>query len=381
MFKSKRKRVVIITAAVILIAAAILCGIFLPPAIERRRTAAKSEHFTVTAAMYRYFTRDSFYNQLENYGQIYRDYYGIDEKTDLAAVMYDETTTWAAFFDAQNRVRLQSILAFAESAVDENTAQIDTNAADISSKIADLTAKARANGIKPAAYLEERYGKGVRESDIRSMESILALATARKEEITAAITVTDAEVQAYVAENERDLLRTDLLFYIFEAPVKPHGFDPATAAAYENAKAENLRLANELAAMTSPEGFTEWVRERETALAEAKGEPLTSGAWEEIRRDITYLDLEWDRAKEFDAGDGMLTRTAGECYLTPDENTGSVGVVYVIAPPRLPDASTETAETALRAAKFKEAETAVTAAYAPGVTVIEDTLAVVRGVF
>lgn len=366
--KASRRAWWIVLAAVAVIAL-VIGGLALGlPALRRGRTVAASPHYTVTAGMYSYYYYDALYAQLQgDYRPVY-EYYGIDETTDLTALEYESGKSWAAFFDESTRPRISAILCFAEAAIDEGITLTAEEEQEIGNAIKSETDKARAAGKKPSDYFAERYGKGVGEADIRAMKEIVALADHRAALLRETLTVEQSAIEDYAEAHPDDFLQADFLYYVLEAPDRTGMNEEEFAVA----KAENLSRAAELASLTTAEAYTEWVKQRETALAAEKGEELTDGDWAEIKADFTYLQTDWSYAYEVDAS--MKTRKAGERFLTPDENTGSCGVVFVIDPPHRSADWKESVRGVLLSVAYQEAEGKLGASYADRVTLREDTL-------
>ena len=204
--------------------------------------------------MYSCFFYDSVERQLTGgYKQVY-EYYGITADTDLKTVKYSEEQSWFDFMEETTAKRLQTMLSYAESALEAGFS-LDPTAGE--ETVADLRAKAAASG-KGEGYLA-RYGKGVSYEDIAKMEQIRALADARSTQLAGEIVVTDEQIAAYAAEHEEKLLRAELCFYLLE---------PTEAISDKAALREK---ADQLASCNTPELYSAWVRAYENELAAASG--------------------------------------------------------------------------------------------------------------
>lgn len=313
--KSSKKGLVILCVVLAVAIAVIAAAAILPGVIRRRQPAAKTAHFKVTAPMYSYFFYDSVEKQLTGgYKQVY-EYYGITADTDLRTVKYSEEQSWFDFMEEATAKRLQTMLSYAESAIDAGFT-LDPTAGD--ETVADLRAKAAASG-KGEGYLASRYGKGVSYEDIAKMEQIRALADARSTQLAGEIVVTDGQIAAYAAEHEEKLLRADLCFYVLE---------PTEAISDKTAlreKADQLASCNTLAL------YSAWVRAYENELAAASGgAPLTDDEWEEVYHDFYYEKLDYEATTQIDPN--YRDRAPGETLVSVDEKTGSCGVLLALSP-------------------------------------------------
>lgn len=313
--KSGKKGLVILCVVLALAIVAIAAAAILPGVIRRRQPAAKSAHFKVTAPMYSYFFYDSVERQLTgSYKHVY-EYYGITADTDLRTVKYSEEQSWFDFMEETTAKRLQTMLSYAESALD---AGFSPDPAAGEEKLADLRAKAAASG-KGEGYLASRYGKGVDYEDVAAIEQIRQLADTRSAQLAGEIVITDEQITAYAASHEEKLLRADLCFYVLE----PTAAISDKAALRE--KADQLASCNTLAL------YSAWVRAYENELAAASGgAPLTDDEWEEVCHDFYYQALDYEATLRIDPN--YRDRTPGETLVSVDEKTGSCGVLLALSP-------------------------------------------------
>ena len=279
---SKNYTSIIAVIVTVIVAAALIFGAVSASGITlRTRTTMQSDNFKVTGTMMSYFAHTvyssfvseyeemygSYLESLSSYGYTIYDMIGIDPNKSLKDQVYNESTgeTWYDYFMTEAREQTEQLLLYCEGAKAAGIELDEADMQEIDSSVALLSAYASYYGYSTNSYLANLYGKGVNEKDVRNAMKLSVLATKFTEKLVAEFeeAATDADVEAFYAENTNDYLSADYLSYTFtaELPAAAEGATEEDLAAarekYTADKAAADEAAKALQAATTEEGFRE----------------------------------------------------------------------------------------------------------------------------
>jgi len=218
----------------------------------RSTDVVESDNYSVDAAMLSYYFY-GYYNSFLNYVGNYASAFGLDTTKSLKDQAYGETTFFDYFMESALD-QAENIVLFCEEADARGITLDDEDHAAIDESFEELAAAAIEYGYTPATYISMIYGAGVKEKDVRRAMEYSALASkcaaAVDEEIRAG--VTDADIDAYFAENTNDFLYADILSHTVTVALendKEEGYDYAAEKAEADAliaKLAEAKTAEEL---------------------------------------------------------------------------------------------------------------------------------------
>jgi len=258
-FKKKKQKksapTWVYTAAVVLVLV-LLVGVLAGSMISnsgmflRATDVVEGENYSVDAAMLSYYFY-GYYNGFLNQFGTYASYFGLDTSKSLKDQAYGESTFFDYFME-QALAQAENTVLFCEEADARGIKLTDEDYAEIDASLEVLTEVAIEAGYTPATYVSMVYGSGVKEKDIRRAMEYSALAAKCAEIIDEEIKagVTDADIDAYFAENTNDFLSADVLTHTITVALendKEEGYD------YAAKKAEADALIAKLAAAKTPD--------------------------------------------------------------------------------------------------------------------------------
>jgi len=262
-----KKAIIISAVAIVLIVALSFCitafydsGIML-----RSRTAIESDNYEINNAMMSYYLYKNINTELDTYGYYYQYYYNLSLTQSLKSQSYNDEMTWFDYFLSNTVNEIATVLLLAEHAKDNGMALDADELAAVDEAVHELEHEAEDYGISLEEHIEERFGRGVKESDIREAIEIYNLANKNYEQIIASFTYTDEELQAHYDANTKNFLYADYKYYVFDSE----------------------EAANKAAAAKTAEEFGNVVKEYLAAYKDADGNGYTE---DEIKQKI------WDTA-------------------------------------------------------------------------------------
>lgn len=312
--RNQRKKQNIIKAAVtaaiaVVLIAALSIGIsaYLDSGSKlRSKNAITSDSYEINNAMMSYYLYKNINAELDNYGYYYQYYYNLSLTDSLKEQLYNEEMTWFDYFLTNTANEISTVLLLAENAK-ENGMTLDADElAEIDETISDLEIEAEEAGKTLNKYIASRFGRGVKESDIREALEIYNLAFKNYEAIIDSFTYTDAELDQYYDEHTTDFLYVDYKYYIFD--------DEAAA--------------NKAAAATTADEFEAAVKEYLKADTEAS---YTENELKEKLWDTSAYKYSYNTSDEFGAWAFADGRKAGDTTVVA-ESTGKYSAYYMVNP-------------------------------------------------
>lgn len=248
--------------------------------LPRIRTAAKSDNYKISGSEMTYFlnvNKNTYISTLSSVGGTsYLQSLGLSGDTSLTALKstvcsLDTTgkTTWFDYFADQTKTQVESILVLCEAAKAEGMKLDDSELDTIKQSVKDiktaceeyakLYAASGYTGYTASYIFNQEYGAGVSEANIRHAMELQALATKYRNAYLERTKdgITDEEIDKYVKDNPAKLLTADIISYTFTAELDIAGAEATDEekAAYETAKANAKKLAEELAAAADKDAF------------------------------------------------------------------------------------------------------------------------------
>ncbi len=281
--------------------------------VPRVSTAVRSNNFKLNGSEMTYIindTKNSYVNTLSAYNLL--STYGISDTTleglKSQTCYFDTTMSWFEYFADLGKSSAENILVLCEAAKAEGVSLDDDEKQQIADTIKanreaaeEYAIQYALQGYTTSYVLTQQYGTGVSESNVRSVLELQALAqkylNIYKERVTNSIT--SDELAEYLAQNPDKLLSADILSYDFVAELEIEGPEATDEenAAYETAKENAKKLAEELAACTSREDFVaKAVEYITTTYATEQYESLyESNMKDEVAETVSGLDRETNK--------------------------------------------------------------------------------------
>ncbi len=249
----------------------------------RVRTAAESDDFEVDGTMMSYFVNSMYSNYMSNWmtyvqqlgvdsSQVQSYAYmfaGIDPNTSLKKQVMDTESgqTYFQYFAEQAKAYVEELLIYCQAAKAAGVELDEDDKASIDATIENMKALATYYGYSFNSYLNEQYGRGVREKDVRRALELGTLyskyATQLSEEFYDAST--DEKVNAFFSANEKTYINADYLAYTLTVKKDTAASteeDKAQADSdYTALKAEKDAIAAELAALKTPDEFKAYIKD------------------------------------------------------------------------------------------------------------------------
>lgn len=300
----------------------------------RDRVGLSSEHYQFNNAMMSYYFRNALTTWYSNmYSNLYTQlgpsmmsYYS-SMLPDLTRPLRDQTSyadqslTWYAYFMNTAISDVTSMLVLAEAADDAGLSIDDEDRQLIDHQIDTMTNAAEEQGISFDKFLNENYGLGVKESDIRDVLELYYLSRKFYYKQYNEIEVTDQEIADKLAED-------------------PDAYNVVDYKYYRISKSDdndNLVPAKTFLNADTPEKFDEAIR---SVLSE--DDTKTDEDIEAAIKSATVNNA--SPVEDSDASTWLFSseRKAGDTKMFTDESTGAITVYLLVTPSHLNESETYT---------------------------------------
>ncbi len=177
----------------------------------RKTVSVSTENYEVDNAMFSYFFFTQYQNFMQQYGD-YAAYLGLDTTKSLKfqpCAMTSDGSTWFQYFANGAVSQLNTILRYCEEGIARGMKLEESDYADIDTAISSMKAQAKTQGMSASAFIKAMYGRGVNESDVRRALELVAMYSKVYNALLDEFQYTDADYDAYVAENPNTLLKLD----------------------------------------------------------------------------------------------------------------------------------------------------------------------------
>lgn len=215
-------------------------------------TVGKSK-ITVAEYNYTYFTQiQDFYNAYSSY----LSYFGIDPDLPLKeqnCTFVEEGGTWADYFMTQTETVLTQVYCFYNEAVERGLSLNEEYTEQLDAYVLSATEAAKKLSMTVDEYLADHFGAGLTLDLYRDFLTHRLLATQYCEQVLSEITYTDAEYDAYYAENKISVDKVSFLIFTLDEDCLPE--DAAYETEEECLAAIKAAADAFVAAATSPEAF------------------------------------------------------------------------------------------------------------------------------
>lgn len=286
-------------------------------AFLRRKTALKSEHFSMNAATYTYFFNYQYQSFINNNSTKLKSY-GLDVETSLRDQEQSGGKTWFDYFINQTTQNLSELMYLSEMAKAEGMELNEAGKKQLEIFFESLDKTAQEMKMKTKDYIYAAYGQGVSREDIRKGLELSLLATQYYNEKVGAKTYTDAEIEEYYKENINDFRTVNYKQYSFY----PSTTDGMTDEQKNAAKQVAADKASRLAKAKTPAEFDRIL----TAILKEDGsddEAVKTALSKSLVENSTY-DESFEISKWAFGGDARL-------YATRTYDNGSYVATYMIA--------------------------------------------------
>lgn len=293
----------------------------------RNKVSVYSDNYEINNAMLAYLFADNFYMQ-KSYFDYYKSYFGLDTSSSLKSQQYSDDMTWYDYFLTSAIQNAASMLVSGEAAREDGIFLDDEDRLLIEKEISLLKEDAEDLSMDYQDYLNDYYGLGVKEDDIRDALELYYLSTKYYYYQLDSIDISDDAVKAYYEANSEDYMRVSYKSYTVEAMYESGADDATIEQAYKDAE----DAANVLASAEDVDDFDEKLTEYLTDLHKRDGssnvtlkeilEEIEENTHSGIAYDEDYEYMEWLFDGERKAGDVTVV----------DEGNGKYSVYCVVSP-------------------------------------------------
>ncbi len=261
------------------------------------------------------------YSQYVNTYSSYLSYLGLDTSDSLKSQEYygGDGKTWFEYFADQTKTQVEELVITAMAAEKAGFNAEDKVNEYIDAAIENMQSYADKNGYSLKKYITLCYGTGVREGDLREALKLYYTAQAFYEHLNESYNYTDAEIDAYFAENAKDFQYFDLLAYTFKAEYKTDATTKEKEAALETAK----KTAEGLLACKTPEEYKAWVEKY------LKDQGKKDSDIETALEDLVSKDLLYNESYEYSKWIYEAGRALNDATLVVDKD-GYTCTVYMV---------------------------------------------------
>jgi len=305
-----------------------------------------------TAADFNYYYYSAYHSTYNNLYQYYGESTSqlLDSKKPLKDQMYDETRSWADYFEEVALKDMQETALLCDAAEKAGLTLTQEDMDSINQNIESLNNNYASYGYSSlSAFFAGAYGKGVNEENFRKNLESDYLANLYTKDMVEKMDYTDAELNEYYNEHkdQYDLL-TYRRYYISGAADDEKGIDSETAMASAKATAEAIGAAkneqefNDLVYQYAPE-------DKKDTYADGAGTIYKNQSPSSILGEHSEWLLDGARAK----GDVTVMEASSGyyvlCFLSRNDNSyKTVNVRHILI-----SADDSTDEEAVQAAKEK----------------------------
>ncbi len=280
--------------------------------ILRNRTALSSERYEVDAAMLSYYFYETYRDLTENDKAEVSVYDRIDVGIPLKEQMFSGNESWFDFFMKKTVARVSKILQFAEGAADAGMELTAEDQGEIDRKIEEIAAEAKKQRVSVDDYIPSRWGRGVKEKDVRRAIELEYLSDKHCQSLDTAHVYTDAELDAYYAENRHLIDRVDYKYF--------------TLASDRLSFKELKEMATELGASKDAAEFDAWLKNNVSKLYPEETQPTA----QEIEAVIAKTNVTAYSYEKGDEADAFLFEKGNKAGDTTVLDNGVECTVYML---------------------------------------------------
>ena len=322
MSKEKTKKLLItvcvVVAALLVIGLAVYNSLYTSGVVQRSKTVAKTDNYSVDGMMFAYF----YNSQLQNYASAF-SYLGVDTSKSLKSQDCPYMTDGGSWFDyllSVTRDYVGNMLSLCEIGRENGNTLSDADLTAIDEQIDVLADTASTAGYGLDDYLRLMTGNAVKRKDVTNCLKLTSLAQKAYTQVMDGFTYTDEQLNAYAEENAATLKGVDYYSYTFQASdFRQYDADdnPTSSASEESEAAQNA--ANRLSAASSAADFESALR---SILSEngLSGEDLDSAVSGAKKTHVVTSGLASDVKEWADgasAGDAtVIGSESGDSYTT-----------------------------------------------------------------
>ena len=290
----------------------------------RKAIVAKSEHHQVTGTMASYYMY-SIYETFKSNNAAYLDML-VDLNTSLKKqpCYYDTSKqkTWFQYFVEVTSQEIAIYLSYAELASKDGMTLSDESIKLIDNSIKSLKDTATRSNMSFDLYLRNKYGRGVKEQDIRSALELYYLAMQKKDEMFESKVLTDEDLNKYVSENMSSFYTASYYEITIDAEYDVGAADQETI---NNAILVAKAKAEAMARIKDAKAFENAMKDYHTNELE-----LTTDQAAKAVANCTFTDVSYKDSSDLQKWLFSTDRVAGEAKVF--EGTEKYTVVYIIEP-------------------------------------------------
>lgn len=284
----------------------------------------RSENFSVSAAMLTYSIYDTYYYYLNYFGEdMMKLYFGIDTSVSLGKQYSDQEKgiTWFDVFKTEALDGFCNAISLCEAAKAAGVELSEIDRKYIQSEIDEIEKLAEKDGMTLKKYIENIYGKGVTEEDIKKSLELYRLANKMRYKDYSKITVSDSEIKDVFDKEGNTYLMRDFIY--FELTLSNDSAKNEKIKEYAN-KIKDSKTEEEFRALVS-----EFVKSEYCVNLESKKTVLS----ETVQNNVPE-----DDKKELDKWSFASSTVKGSTYLS--EDTASWVVYMAVSEPALDETPT-----------------------------------------
>lgn len=198
----KRSNMLYTLLAVAFVVVAIFLVVYNSGIIERNKTAATIDGQKYTVAQAAYYYQQSYQAFLNSSTGYMAQAYGmLDPQSSLKDQAYDDTRSWADYFQEEAVNNMKFVQAVKKTAAEQNIALDDEDQKQLDENLAAMKNAAAEAGFTYGAYLKAIYGATMTSSVYEACEKDRLLVTKVSNIQEDSFTFSDDEIQSYYEEN------------------------------------------------------------------------------------------------------------------------------------------------------------------------------------
>lgn len=275
----------------------------------------KSEHCTVTKAMFDYIFFFNFYN---TYGTV-TEYHNLDLNLTFVEQLYDKDVTWQEHLTELAVENAKTDILLAEEAIEEGFVYEDLEK-EIDKNIETWKSTAAQLNMPFEEYMVAYYGENATESVLRNGLEIQLYATAYGEELERRYkeSLTEEDYDGYYEKNQMSIEIVDILMY--SIPINYNGVI-------------NTEKRDSLLNCKTEEEFKAWVANEITENNKTKDNPRSESELAEyIAEETTPVMSYYTEGGAFSEWAFAPEREIGDTHYT-EQNTGMYDIYMLLKKP------------------------------------------------
>lgn len=311
------------------------CGKKAPATPVDTSWTMSSDNYSLTRGQFAFF-----YNLIYTGTSAYSEQMGYSADIPLDEQEYSGANkagyTWHDYFVDGTKEKLVELLTLGEAAHAAGVELNESEIAEVEQNITNLHSAAEKNGMSVEEMIEQNYGAGVTEEDLRFCLRLQRLSVKIKEYIRETPSYTDEQISEECEKNALSYYRCDYRYYIVKAEAEAN----ATPDEIEAAKAAAKETADRLVLAANEQEYVDIIEDYcrdQLGLSDKDVDIVLNGTLKEnygFSSSSAMAQWVFERDKE-----GNFLREDSDTKAFYNENNGIYGVCFVVSAPALDESA------------------------------------------